>query len=73
MDSIHPQSANDVFKSEFNRFLMTSVIDKIDNDSIAIDINLFLEMFPRRFNLRRQFRKPMRTLQLSRDFQKSAV
>jgi hypothetical protein len=54
MKSIHAQSTNDIFKGEFNGFLMASVIDKIDNNSIAVGVYLFLEMFSCRFNLRQR-------------------
>jgi len=51
-DSLHSQLTKDIFIRNLDRFLMTGMIDQTHNNGIAIDINLFLEMFPSRFNLR---------------------
>jgi hypothetical protein len=49
----HAEVSNQFFKGQFDRFLMSCLVDEVDEYIPAICSNLFLKMLPCRLNLAR--------------------
>jgi len=58
VDFFHTQVADEFFKSELDGFLMSSLIDEVDEDVATIRLNLLLKVLSSRFNLN-EVRQPM--------------